>query len=330
MSELIRFFPYEIREIPLKEWNTSIKAIVAFEGAGFARYSPYEAGMGEVIARNEIYDYGKKPYQPELPTGEEWPPHLALARLDCNNEKEILQFVNLWGALGITFINVNHKYNYSCGKIGSMDFCDWDFVDYLNDNIFLETSIIDFEPVDSFVLAAKEYQEAINILVILQEIPDLPSRTKEANSLRVRFLGIAQPHINRVSQGVAFDKTTNKPRLYWNFPYLLAACYFRLIQNLDGSTPLKACKRENCRRLFQATNKEDKFCSESCRNAYHVSRQPRRRIKGNLRELEATGHISKQTRWAGGKKVDELYNSGITNYDTLWAAIREFIGLPGE
>lgn len=325
MNEKIRFTGYEIKEILLKEWDTSIKGIMTFEGAKFVRYSPYDAGLEEVLAQNDIYDFGKKPYQPKSPTGEEWPPHWALARLDCSSEKEILQFVNLWGPLEILAINPKHRQRYSCGKVGSIDFCDWDFVNYLNDNIFWDSPVVDYEPLDSFILAAKEYQEAVNILKQLQ---DMPGSSREANSLRVKFLQIAQPHINSVSHGITFDKETNKPQIYWNFPYLLAACYFRLIQNRDGSTPLQACERENCRRLFQAKNKDDKFCSRECRNAHNVSMQPKRRAKRKLRELEIEGHISKQIRWSGGKKVDELYNSGITDYDTLWAAVCEFIGLP--
>lgn len=92
---------YQIIDVPVnKKYKVSLIAPVP--GSPIERYSPLRWGREDDWKEGS----GKEKFQREKPDGQEWPPHEALARLNLNDEKAILDFCNTYGLLGLREIPI--------------------------------------------------------------------------------------------------------------------------------------------------------------------------------------------------------------------------------
>ena len=93
---------YEILGVPIRPSDAplvpQVRTICAKKGAAVAGYDPVQVGRAIRPYGNYL---GKEAAQPRRPEGDKWPVHLALARLDLDDESAIVRFCGRYGLLGL-------------------------------------------------------------------------------------------------------------------------------------------------------------------------------------------------------------------------------------
>ncbi|TEB08627.1 hypothetical protein Psch_02193 [Pelotomaculum schinkii] len=236
----------------LKE-NNGIVYLVAEGGTKPEPYQPLEAQPPKKNNRNS------QPYYPE-----EWNclPHINLARLDLNNQNDILDFVNRWGLLGLwevkdyrywsfwpyeRFIMI-HKDN-PVVKTFSYHYINPDFMDGRSRSHHQRYR----EPLDAFIKAAQEYQ---NCITLLEGDADDKS---DAQDLLNKYISDCHPTAWYITEPK--EQWTS----HWQSPSLLHTCYLIRWMDLISLRDYKRCKHKTCRKIFIAERPNERYCSFRCK-----------------------------------------------------------------
>lgn len=308
---------YEIKEITPdteKYHLGTIKVISSKEGSRMRFYEPLTFG-GDI----EYEGFGKKPYQPEKADGAEWPPHLALARLDTTSINSILSFVSTYGLLGLWLIR--DKSFFLKWDNGDYHARSCDYASKIACNIGENKATLNFlEPLSAFITVANEFKSAVQLLIAMKR----KQPEKYDGELWHNFSQIVEPYLKQIHPIIARDTTTGLPTTAWNFINLINYCYFRLLQDIQGGT-FRPCKFNKCNRPFLAKNAEDTYCSKECRHKGTMANLAIRRVKNDLRDMESTSQINKSLRWDAGKEAQKLYDRGLRDYEELLQKVSVFI-----
>ncbi len=304
-AETGKWCAYDYEIIEIEDNNKPVKIIVAKDTSYERVYNPLTLGSNV-----EYEGYGKTPYQPKESDIGNYPPHIELARLDINNENEILKFTSNFGVLGLE---------------GRYHDCNYDNKTYKRvKNLFRPNRKYlykglrhRFEFLADFKYAVERYQKAFAILRTIQE-----KKTKDID-LFSEFSEISQPYLDVIYPLTDMD-TIGLPKIIWFFPGLINSCYFRLIQEAQGNR-LALCSFKKCRRPFLAKTIDDNYCSVECRHKGTMANLSIRKVKNEIRDMENKEEISKELRWAAGRKAQELYDDGLRDYETLLVETKSFI-----
>jgi len=309
---------YEIKEITpdIEKFHLGpLRVISAKKDSPVRFYNPFI--YKEKIEHEVI---GKKSYQPQKADGEEWPPHMALARLDTTNKNAIQEFASTYGPLGLWFtdkplnqLEFSDYHRRTCSQT-LIDSIDRDDLEHGGGYRKF------FEPLDSFIATAQKYQSAYDYLMAIKE----KKKGRHEFEIWSNFKQIAEPYLQEIKPHVGRDTNTGLPTIVWDFKNLINCCYFRLIQDIQGNIP-KRCGRKRCNRPFLAKNIEENYCSKECYRMGNMANLSIRRIKNELRDMEKRGEIDKPMRWLAGSEAQELYNDGLRDYEELLRKTLEFI-----
>jgi hypothetical protein len=298
-----------------------VPVIAAIPGSEVTEYSPVEWGR----ERREYGTWeGKLPYQPKAREGTEWPPHLALARLNLQDEAAVVQFCSLYGLLGLRYIpkwknrvpflanerpvksifgTLSGWYNYPAPEPKPPN---WHHVQTF------------CEPLDLFREAAQEYQEACCLIEKVREAPPEKAQSFafDAENTMIGYLGGCTPR-------PIFQN--GRWLLGYQFRSLLEACYFRLLLDLtEGASGFRRCGNPKCNRFFLARYEKDTYCCKLCRKQATVDRTAIREVKRWLKEKRKAGEITKEEWQVAGKRADELYKK-LKDIETLKEAVEASI-----
>ena len=204
----------------------------------------------------------------------EFSPHTALARLNCKNENEILDFVNQWGLLGLWRVP---------------DYQEADTLKHKDKNIFSkEKPSIWFhhphktkqhrwqEPLKIFIEAAEEYQKLFSEIEYLSDIGE---EEKSKAILSITFKLNSQ--LNGIRPGISWNEKGEQFAI-WQFSSLYAAIHLQTYLNLLEGRFFRRCKHKKCRRFFVTTHPENQYCSDFCRTSYLVQSHRIRQWKSEL------------------------------------------------
>lgn len=216
-------------------------------------------------------EYGPPKKRPDYPDSPEqaYAPHIALARLDPWDEKQVLEFADRWGLLGLwqteqwrhrTPLLAPNK-NGPMGLNGEPEYSGW----YVNEELRrqLGTYRHSFcEPLELFALAAEEYQK------LCQRLAAADGGANEA-------IAMAEWAFGGVLGGYAaprpvYDHEKKAWRFGWQCSSLLGWIYLLTFLDLVEGNGLKRCAREKCGKFFFSSRSSTRFCSAACKNRQNV------------------------------------------------------------
>lgn len=204
--------------------------------------------------------------------GQNYAPHVALARLNPENEQEILRFVNRWGLLGLWRI---YRYKDGAGllagdKPGPKDFggreehSGWFIWDELYQQRSKGLYMHSFcEPLPLFAQAVEEYQELIGQLEAGESSQEQITQAEGAFSGWLHECAHPRP---------VYDARRKAWQFGWECNSLLGWIYLLTFLSLVEGKMFRRCLRDNCRKFFIPTRSNAKYCSDACRNAEQQAR----------------------------------------------------------
>lgn len=334
----------EYRVIEVPSGTYPVKVIAAIPGSKVEWYSPidygrekpeitrvYEERFGTNIPwKASLKDEAKKAYQPLAPEGKEWPPHLALARLDFQDEAAVARFCSLYGLLGLRNIPAWRERKPFLAEdrtvrpiLGSA-YSGW--YDYAPEEKPQEWHNIQSycEPFELFQEAVEQYQKVCSALERIKDVPE------EAETLAWECEQEMLTYLEGCTAIPVFEG--GKWILGWRFRSLLEACYFRLLLDLtEGAYGFRRCKNPKCNRLFLATHQGDTYCCIRCRKRATANQVGIREVKRWLRGKWEKGEIAKEQWKAARKEAERLYQGedGIKDAEALKEAVKVFLKSKG-
>lgn len=300
---------YEIREAPSEVSEIPVRCIVAVA----------ELDADGTFRRPQWYDVftewrtkapAKQPAWSES-AEQEYAPHVALARLDPWNEREVLRFVNRWGLLGLWAVD---RYKEGAGlfagsKPGPKDWTGeekhsgwyiWDeFYRQSSKGLYMHSFC---EPVELFAQAAEEYQRLHCFLAAAKGSdapPELLARFIEAGDDHEALRdpqAAAREAGHRLSGWVhecahprpIYDAQKHAWQFGWECNSLLGWIYLMTFLDLVEGRGFKRCARRNCGKLFIPTRPNAMYCSFTCKNDQAQARhQERKREERKAASREA-------------------------------------------
>lgn len=309
---------YRIKEEPSgSPLGNLVKGIVAVQDSDIEWYAPLAYGRGTLYDT----DYIIKSYQPAVADSDDWPPHLALARLNLEDEKAIIRFTSRYGLLGLRYIpswaskepfmaeSRIHK------NLFGQTISDWYNVPSPENKPPNWHPVKTFsEPLELFRNAAQEYQKNISLLVPVDDEAEnlrniLDFQYYAGDYLVTKFL----PQYEKGQKLISFQSKS-----------LLEYCYIRAVSDYtEGS--FRHCKRPQCNRIFIARYESDVYCSGQCRRSDTVANTAIRVLKKELREKLNSGEITKLQWRKAVEEAERLYKEGIKDKDTLSKAVHGLI-----
>jgi hypothetical protein len=325
---------YELTEI------NGVTFISPTSSHGIAFYNPFE----------------EKPLEYLPKTGREHLescPHVALARINLEDMKEILGFVNKWGLLGL-----------------------WEFPDILEGDSKLDGYKYAFdeifkhphkkgkaarrEPLHLFIKAANEFQNYVSdhtqyndlkqnlalssakhnkILDDLLKIGEMDSldvikNTAEKHKISKRIINEViqiyklsislfirtKKYLENCSPLALFTGSPAKDKTGWNFNSLLSAIYLKT--TLDK--PFQQCPK--CRKLYISYVPTNKYCNISCGNS---SRQRDSNIKLWKKELKTVFEKQRSSSWVD-RQIDVLLEKGVSGRKRLEYGLKQLIEMESK
>lgn len=249
----------------------------------FDLYSPFEAGAapGEQPAAKDEHK--------ETPHG-----HLAL--LNPDDEREVLEFVNRWGLLGLWKVDEYRMWPfpavampdigaYTYEKIDTPtgqatiglgdDFSLWYLTNAKSESAFFIEPHRFREPLALFARAVRQYQALCDVISSDDETPR-PFYDRDGNLIS----NLAEECVP------VFDRAGAGWNMAWSCPSLLHTIYLRTMLDVTQRRRLKRCARKNCRAFFVPANPRAEYCSEACGNA---QKQADWRLRERARRLVDKG-----------------------------------------
>ncbi len=332
---------YEIRKIKDSRGNEA-ECICADPSSEIEKY--YLIHDGAKVKRGP----GKVEFQPKSIKGPDWPPHLALMRLDLNRKEEIEEFCSAYGLLGLRNIpfwmamepdgveSRLHKVKYpdlpgrftnaaANENISELWFSGWYSLPEaaeLNVNQLYRF----VEPVELFIRAAAEYQKVTARLE--KRGPDDPDLIKRYNKM-------TQTNGRRIeAEELGFAGCIPAPAYgdgkwcwKWMFRSLLEACYFKLFQGyVDGGRGIKRCKWFKCKRPYFAVYATDAYCCIDCRKADTVYHNPDRVLKREVRAKKDAGLITEEERKRLYRFIEQTWKNEKPQLEVFRAMVDDYVG----
>jgi hypothetical protein len=218
----------------------------------------------------EIENLSKRPKSPKANLDS---PEIALARLDLNNRKEIINYANQFGLLGLWFhpdyclAKELDDIGDSC-SINGTRFSNW-YRHPRKKDIYAW-----MEPLEMFVRAARDYQRFLDNITTVEKNDD----QEGAASFPVNFfwkMQLRNVHIATVWDGKDWT-------LGWEYQSLLSALYLKLLLNKQAGKLIRRCRKRRCGKFFIADHLENGFCSDNCKFAYYKANSINRGDKEEL------------------------------------------------
>lgn len=235
-----------LSQIPLKilQWPVLEYEIIAIDNVEFI-----VPKKDSTVREYEVAEYTTVENlimkQPQIPTAWNNVPFIHLLRINPDDKKDILEFVNRWGLLGIAGV-----YEYTKNLPESYFFDH----SYLNDDNGTTWDYGNREPLTVFIKAVKEFQ--FTHAMACESRPELKKKALQNINLALHTCTLAC-NIN----------SDNSFQLWWDCNTLLHACYLSYSLNLGETSQYRICSHKKCNKTFRITKSNQKYCSDACQNA---------------------------------------------------------------
>lgn len=301
--------------------KVTVPLIAPVPGSPVEDCSPLQYGRGDYWKEG----YGKEKHQREKPDEPERPPHEALIDLDLNDKNAICNFCNTYGLLGLREIPV-WKREAPSGAPSKMPIDIEEVKGGLPSELVLrlkaEYSPEDIysgwydypgiegghdlyrrcEPLEVFIKAAAQYQEAVNKIFQAKESAD----EKTIQWILIDLM------LTSWKAGGCNPYPVYKNRKWqmgWSVRSLLEACYLRITLDLtEGKGKYRRCNYKKCNRIFLAHNIQY-YCSVRCRKNHTSDNIPPKVLKNELREKRKAGLITVEQRKAAYDFIDRTWKN---------------------
>jgi hypothetical protein len=229
-------------------------------------------GRVEVTHYNPLSIEGlsKRPTNPE---DNECSPEIALARLDTHNKQEIRNFVNNFGLLGLWY---HPKYSQAevLASIGDKSLMDGTRFSNWYHHPRKRSTYAWMEPLEMFVIAARDYQEFIN------NVENVEKNDDKDTVLSVYVHSYWREQLKNIQTVPVWDN--EKWSLGWEYQSLLSALYLKVAINKQAGKLIRRCRKRRCGKVFVSENPENGFCSETCKSAFFTASSRDNAIKEEL------------------------------------------------
>ncbi len=295
-KESTRWFIYSEYKIEVQE---NEKIIMPASGAELDYYDPM--------------DYSDSPttmqQAPSYKNACELPPtpQLSLARLDTNDESDILAFCNRWGLLGLW-----KEPRYS----DAPDMPEKDFNTYLDDHASewyfhphrrFRMQHNRQEPLKQFQKAVEHYQETFNLFMKLDE----------AIMNRAMWQGIALSIVHEfnsmlksVSPNITWNEEGEKSFL-WNSRSLLSAIYLLTYLDIQKDREYYKCENPKCREIYIRSRRNRRYCSFNCRNSKKNEKNRNKKYKQEIKDEIIKNNPTVNELWLESQVDNLLGQPGV-------------------
>ncbi|RNA66204.1 hypothetical protein [Alteribacter keqinensis] len=293
---------YEIKE------EDGIQFIVPMRGAKETRYNPLLDRLPKVRPdiEEENLQYG---------------PHIALGRINPEKHDDILEFVNMWGLLGLSNTK---KYTSTKSVLSILSKEENAFRLFEEGKLYRNNKRRngekDREPVIIFQAAVRTYQTLINDInrykrdnpllklggeekrkefrnaVIDREEKEKDHPEGQRDLIEAMTIHESQAfstylHLNEMLEEVHpqsfFDIVSNSDSPGWGYNSLIGAIYIKFFTDKHEGKKFRRCKMKKCNKQFITTRPSNEYCSDNCKGYYHSQKHNEKKwLKQSLLHYE--------------------------------------------
>ncbi|WP_102347273.1 hypothetical protein [Bacillus sp. Marseille-P3661] len=220
-------------------------------------------------------------------------PYVALARLDLDDNEQILEFANTWGLLGLWNVT---KYNQGDDVLKRYKFR----INEIFEDPTKTGRNAKREPLHLFIKAAKDFQEYLALLTKYREtqsnlllgqekiksitddikktvqekqLSQLANKHKVSRRVVENIVWLNSVQLQLTAERNEILKGNTSPQYYistyniedqagWYFNSLLSYCFLK-----TGEINFKRCEWRKCNKLFISKNPKSVHCSTACKNS---------------------------------------------------------------